>query len=330
MKSPGRAAETPFQIPRRGWLQIGRRVVRQVGADNVQIVSAGIAFYFFLSLFPGIAACLSIYGLLNTPGEAAVQMEKLRTFVPGEAFSLISDFAGQLSAGPQRALGWGVAVSVMLGVWSANKGTSALFTGLNIAYNAGENRPFLRRTLLTFGFTLGAVAIGSLLLTTVAVLPAIRRLVALPPWFDGLIGFARWPLIAFLALLVLGVLYKVAPNRANPRWVWITPGSIVATALWLLGSLGFGWYIDGFGNMSKTYGSVAAIAVLMLWFFITAFAILLGAEINAEAEHQTERDTTVGPEKSRGARGAWHADHVAGADGANEESAPRHRTDGSA
>lgn len=309
----GQDAETPWQIPARGWLQIGKRVLQQVSGDNVQIVSAGVAFYFFLSLFPAVAACLSIYGLVYTPGETATQMEQLRTLMPGEAVDLISEFATQLSLGESRSLSWGVALSIVFGVWSTNKGTTALFTGLNIAYEQAESRPFLRRTLLTLGVTLGSIVVMALLLVVVAILPAIRAAIELPPFSDALINFARWPVIAVVALFVLGVLYKIAPNRRSPSWRWVTPGSLVATLLWLLGSLGFGWYIESFGNMSKTYGGVAAIVVLMLWFFITAFAILLGAEINAESEHQTTRDSTIGPERPLGQRGAWHADHVAGA-----------------
>lgn len=278
-----------------GKLRFAKRVASDVRADNVQIVAAGIAFYFFLSLFPAIAACLAIYGLALSPSDAASQVEPLRALVPGQAYRLVHDFVSQLSAGGGSALGWGAALSIFLSIWSTNKGTAALFTGLNIAYNVTDDRPFIRRTLLTLAFTVGALVVIILLLAVVAVLPAIRAAFSLPPVFDALIRFARWPLIVVVALIVLGTLYHLAPNRRHSGWRWVTPGSLIATSLWLLGSLGFGWYIDSFGNMSKTYGSVAAIAVLMLWFFITAFAILLGAEIDARSAKDRMREEAEHP-----------------------------------
>lgn len=308
----GLGAATPRRIPVRGWLSIGKRVYGQIGQDHVQIVAAGVAFYFFLSLFPAIAAVLSIYGLITAPAEAAAQMQQLEPLLPEQAYTLISDFAGGLAGNESGSLGWGVTVSILLSLWSTNKGTAALFTGLNIAYDEKEARPFLRRKLLTLGVTLGAILAGTLLLSAIAVLPALRNMLVLPGWLDAGVGWLRWPFFAAVALFGLGFLYKVAPHRTNPEWRWITPGSLVATGLWLLGSVGFAWYIESFGNMSKTYGSVAAIAVLMLWFFITAFAILIGAEINGESEHQTALDSTVPPEKPLGERGAYYADHVAG------------------
>ena len=311
---PGRNAPTPLKIPARGWLQIGKRVWRQVGKDNVQIVAAGVAFYFFLSLFPAITAFLSLYGLIMTPAKAAEQVSQLQPLIPSESYQVIADFADALTKSESPSLGWGVVLSILLSVLSANKGTNALFVGLNIAYNQSDSRPFLRRTFLTLGVTLGAIVSGSLLLALVAVIPAIRTALPLPVMTDTVLNVLRWPLIVLLGLGTLAFLYKVAPNRTSPQWRWVTPGSIVAVLLWLLGSAGFGWYIESFGNMSKTYGSLAAIIVLMLWFFITAYAILLGAEINSESEYQTSCDSTIGPEKPMGSRGAFHADHVVGGD----------------
>lgn len=177
-----------------------------------------------------------------------------------------------------------------------------------------ESRPFIKRTLLTLGVTLGAIGAGSFLLALVAVIPAITKALPLSGMADSILSLLRWPLIVVLGLVVLGFLYKFAPNRKNPQWRWVTPGSICAVSLWLLGSAGFGWYIDNFGAMSKTYGSLSAIVVLMLCFFITAYAVLLGAEVNGESEYQTAEDSTIAPEKPMGERGAYHADHVVGGD----------------
>ncbi len=311
---PGHGAANPLKIPFRGWLQIAKRAWQQVGKDNVQIVSAGVAFYFFLSLFPAIAAFLSLYGLIISPEKAAEQVGRLQPLLPAESYQLIANFADTLTTSTSPSLGWGVALSILLGVFSANKGTNALFIGLNIAYNQSDSRSFIRRNLLTLGVTLGTIIAGSLLLALVAVIPAVLKALPLPVMTETILNVFRWPLIVIIAFGVLTFFYKVAPRRTSPQWFWVTPGSIVAMLLWLLGSAGFAWYIDSFGNMSKTYGSLSAIVVLMLWFFITAYAILLGAEINSECEHQTVHDTTVGPEKSMGSRGAYHADHAVGGD----------------
>lgn len=311
---PGHNAATPLKIPPRGWLQIANRIRLQVAKDNVQIVAAGVAFFFFLSLFPAITAFLSLYGLIISPAKAAEQMNQLRPLIPSDSYEIIVNFSNTLTNSSSPSLGWGVAVSILLSVLTANKGTQALFKGVNIAYNQNESRSFLRRTFLTYGVTLGSIVVGSLLLALVAVIPAIRKMLFLPAMVDTILEVLRWPLIVLLSYSILSFLYKFAPNRTRAQWRWVTPGSIVAVFLWLVGSAGFGWYIDSFDNMSKTYGSLAAIIILMLWFFLTAYAILLGAEINSECEYQTTFDTTIGPEKPMGSRGAFHADNFVGGD----------------
>ncbi len=309
---PGDEVRNPLRIPPGGWLQIAKRVWHQLDKDNVQIVSAGVAFYFFLSLFPAIAAFLMLYGLVMSPEDAADQVRQVQAFLPEDAYELIADFAGSLASGASHSLGWGVVAGILLSVFSANKGTSALFTGLNIAYNQTDSRPFIRRTLLTLSVTLCTIIAGGLWLSLVTVIPAIRGALPVPEMTGMIFGLLRWPLVLFLSFAILAFLYKTAPHRTNPRWIWVTPGSIVAVLLWLLGSAGFEWYLESFGAMSRTYGSLAAIVVLMLWFFITAYAILLGAEINGESEHQTVRDSTVAPDQPMGERGAYHADHAIG------------------
>ena len=296
-KPAGYPVTKPSKIPLRGWIQIMKRVWQQLKSDNVQIVSAGVAFYFFLSLFPAIAAFLLLYGLIMSPAEAAGQVEQLRLLLPSGAYQVIWKLANKLAEDSSSSLGWGGVGSIGLSIFSANKGTNALFTGLNIAYNQKDRRPFIRRSLLTLCVTVGTIVIGSLLLALVAVIPAITQALPLPEMTEMVLKLLRLPVIVILGLAILGFLYKVAPYRSNPHWRWVTPGSIVAILLWLLGSLGFGWYIDSFGNMSKTYGSIAAIVVLMLWFFITAYAILLGAEINNEYEQQTDHDAATTPDQ---------------------------------
>lgn len=265
---------------------IARRVMRRIGDDHLQVVAAGIAFYVFLSLFPALASLLSFYGLFTSPEEVTEHLGELRAVVPDQAYQLIHDFAVSLTSENQRGLGWGALAGILISVWSSNKGTKALFDGINLAYNEPKRRGFLKSTLLTFSFTLGSVLSGGLLIALIAGLPALRAWARLPPVLDTLFAVLRWPLFVVIGLLLLALVYAVAPQREVLRWRWLTPGAALAMLLWLAGSLGFGWYLDSFGNMARTYGSLAAIVILMLWFFIAAFAVLLGAEVNSVCERR--------------------------------------------
>lgn len=307
----GEHAERPGQIPKRGWKEIALRVKDQLNYDHVQVVAAGVAFYLFLSLFPAFAALVSIYGLVMDPAAVQAQMEQLAAGLPTQAHDLLSDIMSQIASKPAESLGLSLLVSVVLSLWSANKSMSALFEGINITYNELDRRGFIRRTALTLVFTLGAIVFMIVAMSLVVGFPALVDFLPLPDALKTVLSLLRWPLLAVLVMGGLSLIYKKAPDRHDPQLRWASWGAGIATLLWILGSALFSFYVNQFGSYDKTYGSLAAVIILMLWLFLTAYVILLGAEINSEMEHQTAEDTTVGRRKPLGLRQAWHADHVA-------------------
>lgn len=306
----GREAERPSEIPAPGWKDVLVRTKREVKNDNISIVAAGVAFYAFLAIFPALAALIAIYGLVADPADVQRQAEPLTGAVPGGVQELMREQMARLAGESGRSLGLGALFGILVALWSANKGTSALVTALNIAYDEEEKRGFFRKTATTLGLTVGGVFFGALAVGLVVVIPALLGRVGLGNIAATLIQWLRWPMLAAAVLFALAVVYRYGPSRDRPQWRWVSWGSVVATALWLLASAGFSFYVSRFGSYNETYGSVAAIAILLFWFFLSAYIVILGAELNAEMEHQTARDTTAGRPQPRGRRGAYAADTV--------------------
>lgn len=307
----GQQAEKPRQIPKPGWKDVFKRVNTELSEDNISIVAAGVAFYFFLAIFPALVAIISLYGLVNDPAQVEQQLAAITDILPQQAHQMLEERLKKIAGQSGGTLGWGVAISILVSLWSANKGTKSLFQGINIAYNERDERGFLKLNGLTLLFTLGGLMIGILSLALVAAFPALVGNMGLPETWKTVISWARWPLLALMVVFSLALVYTYAPDRSNPQFKWVSWGAIIATVLWIAGSLLFSWYVNNFGNYQETYGSVAAVIILMLWFNLTSFVILLGAEINTELEHQTAKDTTVGKPEPMGERDAYFADHVA-------------------
>ncbi len=313
----GHNAEKPTQIPQKGWKDIALRVKDRLTKDHVPLVSAGIAFYFFLAIFPALAAALSIYGLVMEPAQVEQQMSQLANILPEQAHQMISGILEKQSEKSGTSLGWALILSTLISIWSANKGTKAVFEGVNITYDETDSRGFLKKNAVTLIFTLGGIIIGLLAIAMVVFFPALIDKLGLPSTIETVIQFLRWPILALIVMFALAVVYKVSPYRESPKFKWTHWGAVIATVLWLGGSLLFSLFVKNFDSIDETYGSFAAVIILMLWFFLTAFIILLGAEVNSEMEHQTSHDTTVGEDKPMGRRGGYHADHVAGKDKGN-------------
>ncbi|HEV8238685.1 MAG TPA: YihY/virulence factor BrkB family protein [Thermoanaerobaculia bacterium] len=306
----GRQAETPLEMPTRGWKDILLRTKREVSEDQLSLVAAGVAFYFMLALFPALLAIVSVYGFVADPGTVAKQAGTLVRLMPADAAKLLIDQLQQISTADGTAAGIGAIVAIVLSFWSAANGTKALLAGLNIAYDERERRGFFRLNVVAMTLTLGFIVmiIGSLVLIT-----AVPHVVARLPLgdFGEVIAYlVTWLLLAALSLFGFAVMYRFGPSREHPRWQWVSVGSLIATALWMLASLIFSWYSARFGRFNKTYGTLAGGILLLLWLQITAYVTLLGAELNAETEHQTARDSTTGAPKPLGARGAEVADTV--------------------
>ncbi len=308
---PGEQAETPVGIPPRGWWQVIKRAFRESSADNVPMLAGGVAFFAFLAVFPALIAALTLYGLLADPAEVARQVQSIAAALPRSAQPLLTEQLTSVTQSSGGALSAGLVISLLAALWSASSGTGNLITAVNLAYDEEESRGFVKLRATALGLTLGGIVFVLLTLTLVAVVP-----VALDNLGLGVVGrvvaqVVRWVLLVGVVVVGLAVVYRVAPDRASPRFRWVSAGALVATVLWIIGSVAFSLYVNFFGNYNKTYGALAGVIVLMLWLFLTTYIVLLGAEINAESERQTVRDTTHGEPQPMGRRRAEAADSLA-------------------
>jgi membrane protein len=305
----GRQADVPQQIPPRGWLDIAKRTGKEVKQDQVPLLSAGVAYYTLLSLFPAAIAAVSIYGLVANPDTVRDQIDKLTEMLSPSTADLVGEQIKQVTSGAGGALGLATVIGILTALWSASSGMKALITGVNLAYDEVETRKFVKLRGLALLLTLGAMVLLGVALALIVGFPAVADDWPTPlAWTAGIL---RWVLLAALLVAALAVLYRYAPNRDEPRWTWVSWGSGIATLLWILASVGFSIYANSFGNYNKTYGALAGVIILMFWLFLTAFVVLVGAELNTEMELQTVKDTTKGPQQPMGERGGHAADHVA-------------------
>ena len=307
---PGATANEPRQIPKKGWLQVTKRAWAEAKADQVPLLAAGVAFYSFLSLFPAMIAAVTIYGLVADPATVARQAKALSEALPKDAASIITDQMNAIASQPQQSLGLGLIIALALALWSASGGVGNIVTAINVAYDEEETRGFVKRKALSLGFTFGGIIFAVVAVFLIAVAPPLLDAFFPSGAIHWGLQVVRWVGLAIAVSVALAVLYRFAPDRDAPRFAWVSVGATVATVLWLLASLGFSLYVDNFGSYGKTYGALAGVAVLMLWLWITAYIVLLGAEINAEAEQQTVQDTTVGAPKPLGERDAVKADNL--------------------
>ena len=309
--TPGAQADKPTEIPAAGWKQILLRAWKEAKADNVPMLAGGVAFFAFLALFPALIALISLWGLVVGGPNAAQQAEDLTAGLPEEASSIITDQMETIGS-QDSGLGIGLAISVLLALWSASGGTANLMKAVNVAYDEEETRGFVKVRGLALLLTLGAIVFVVLAVGLVAVVPPVLDNLGL-----GIAGtiaaqVVRWVLLVVLVAVALAVVYRFAPDRDDPKLTWVSQGATIATVLWVLGSVAFSLYVSNFGSYNETYGAIAGVAVLLLWLYLTAYIILLGAEINAETERQTLKDTTTGPEEPMGSRGAAAADSKPG------------------
>jgi membrane protein len=304
----GRDAERPWEIPPRGWKDVLMRVKDQVERDNVSIVAAGVAFWALFGIFPLIIALVSLYGLIADPIEVQRQANNVLGVLPGDARSLIEGQLISIVESPQGSLSLGLIVSVVGFLFTASVATQGLLEGVNIAYNEPEKRNFIKRRGIAMIMALALVVAGILSLFIIAVVPILLGALGLGDVSGFLISLLRWPLLAVGVTVGLRILYRYAPSRTPPKWPWVNLGAVVATLLWLAVSVGLSVYVSNFGDYNRTYGALAGVIVLLLWLWASAFVILLGAELNAELEAQTRKDSTVGPSKPMGQRGAVKAD----------------------
>lgn len=306
----GRQAEQPTDIPAKGWKDIVLRVKDELSNDHVALIAAGVAFYALLAIFPAITALMALAGLVLEPAQVTAQFETLTGMIPQAAAQIILDQAVAVTDSESGGLSVAFGIGLLLAIYSASKGMGSLIEGLNVAYDEDETRGFVKRTLWTLGLTLFLI-VGLLLgLMAALAVPAILAFLNLPDWLETTLSLSRWVLLALMTITGLAVLYRFGPSRDNARWSWLSPGAIAACAIWVAASVGFSIYVGNFASYNESFGSMAGVIILLMWLWISAFIVLLGAELNAEMEAQTAVDTTVGPDEPMGQRGAQKADNL--------------------
>ena len=313
-KDHGRFAASPSQIPAKGWKDILLRVYSNVGDHRILALAAGMTYYSLLAIFPALAALVAIYGLFSDAGTIAKHLDEMSGFVPAGAIDVAREQLTRVASKGNQTLGLTFIIGLAVSLWSANAAMKSLFDTLNIVYGEKEKRGFLKLNAMSLIFTVAAIAFVLAALGAVVILPVVLNYLWLSEFADLFASCDgrpcswswRWPLAS---------MYQFGPSREAPRWRWITWGSVAATILWLGASALFSWYAANFGKFNETYGSLGGAIGFMTWLWISAIVILFGAELDAEMEHQTARDTTTGPPKPIGVRGARMADTVGAARG---------------
>lgn len=319
MPSPndaGRHATSPFAMPAQGWKEVLVRSWKEAGQDNVGLIAAGVAFYGFLALVPLLGAIVLSYGLVASPETVMRNMRSLTSIMPAQAAQLVGEQLMNVVQTSGGKKGFGLVIALAVALFGARNGAGSIMTALNIAYEEEEKRGFLRVNLTALAITAGAVLVAIVAVIAVAALGHLERLIPGAPGFVVTLGkLLTYALLLFAAAAVAATLYRYGPSRAKAKWVWLTPGSLLAALGGVALTIGFGIYVANFGNYNATYGSLGAVVVLLTWLYLSSYILLFGAELNSELEHQTAADTTAGAEQPVGARGAWAADHVAAGKG---------------
>lgn len=305
----GRRASLPWDIPAAGWKDILWRFAREVVEDDVLTVARGVAFSGILALFPALAAFVSIYGLFADVGTAREHLAALTGLVPAAALTMIGDQMVRIASANDAGLSVTALLGVLVALWSANAGVKSLFRGLNIAFEEREKRGFLKLQLAALAFTVGGVLFVALAASAIIAVPVALKVIGAQGLIP-LLAALRWPVLLAVMVAGLALLYRFGPSREDARWAWVSPGAVAAALLWMAASILFSWYLTGVADYEAAYGPLGAIFGLMIWLWLSAIVILLGAELNAEVEHQTARDSTTGEPEPLGRRGATMADQV--------------------
>jgi len=306
----GREAEAPHEIPPKGLKDVLFRVVAEVMEDRVTLIAAGVTYYLLLALFPAMGALVSLYGFVADPTTIATHIGFLSQIFPRGSFDLILSQLTALTQQKPGALSLGFITGLVIAIWSANNGVKALCDAMNVAYGEEEKRGIVEFNLLSLGFTFGLLIFAVVLIFAIGVIPAILAYFWLGEWTDLLTRIGRWPIILALVMTGIVLLYHYGPSRERAKFVWLSWGAVFSTLCWLLSSFVFSYYLDNFANYNATYGTLGALIGFMVWIWISVIIIIVGAEINAELEHQTRKDSTTGPPRPMGERGAYVADTV--------------------
>jgi membrane protein len=306
----GRWARAPLQIPWRGWKDIFVRTYHEIQDDRLLALAASIVFYSLVALFPAIAAGVSVYALFADTATISKHLSIVADNVPAGTLDMLREEIVRIAGKNDSRLTFGFLLGLGIALWSANAGMKAIFDALNVIYDEDEKRGLVWLNLVSLFFTVCAIAGAGLAIALVVVFPLLLAAFGLTSLDHPVVAYFRWPLLFVLVIFTLAVLYRYGPSRALVKWRWITVGSIFAAFAWLAASSLFSWYLGNFANYNATYGALGAVVGLMMWMWLSTIVVLVGAELNSEIEHQTAHDSTVGPEKPLGVRGAVMADTV--------------------
>ncbi len=265
------------------WRDVLVDVKRRIEKDRLGIIAAGVGFYGLLAVFPALATLVSLYGLVLEPQTVTQQIEAMRGIVPSQAVDVVLRQVQGLQ-GSRNSLGWSAAGALLATLWTSSIGVRALIKALNATYDTEERRNFIARSGLALLLTLCALGSALVAVAAIVILPAAAQLVGEGSWMKGLVQWLRWPAIAALFGLGAAIIYRYGPCRPRAEWRAVAWGALIATVLWVLGSAAFSWYVSNFGRYNQIYGSMGAVVILLLWFFLSAFVLLVGAEINATLE----------------------------------------------
>lgn len=304
----GYRADSPSKIPLRGWWSIVKRVYANSSRDNLSFVAAGVAFYALLAIFPAIAALVSVYAYFSSPAEITAHLSQFITLIPPSTREIILQQVTDVSQKSQATLSFSAISTLILAVWSSSKGSQALITACNITYHEKNKRQFLIALFIRFVFSVGAIMVAVIALLIIGILPVVLNLVGLTKGVDLVIQLISWPFLAVIFNVALACLYRYAPHRREAKWRWVTPGSLFATVLWILASVGFSFYVAQFSSYNETYGSLGGVVIMLMWLYLSAYMIIFGAAFNASIEQQTLCDSTKGDDSELGERGAYVAD----------------------
>lgn len=280
----------PGDINKPGWLATLKRVYSEIGDDHVSLIAAGCAFYGLLAIFPGIVAAMAIAGLFFEPSTVVDQLQALSGFLPQQAAEIVLSQAKEVAGSEEGGLGLAALFGILVAIYSASKGVQSLMEGLNVAFEAEESRGLVKFNLVKLALTLGMIVGFLLIIAVAALLPAVLGVLPWGATTEWIINLVRWPVLLILVALGLAILYRYGPDRGDKKWRWITPGAGLACLLWLVGSIGFAFYVRNFGGYNETFGALGGVIVLLMWLWLSSFIVLMGAEFDSEMERQAKHD----------------------------------------
>ena len=309
------AATRPSDLKPRVWWRVLGRVWAESDRRNLGLVAAGVAFYALLSIFPALAALIAIWGFVADPAMIEGQLGMAERLLPADAFSILQDQVSALVSANDSTLQLTSLISILLAIWTAKNSIGAVIRGLNSIYREKHRTNPLKRYGIAIALTVVLIAVAIIAIASVIVLPSVLAFIRLPVSVELAITAAQWLILLAVVFFGIALLYRYGPNRRSAKVPWVTPGALVALFFWAAGSLALSVYLRNFGNYNEIYGSLGAVIALLFWFYISAYVVLLGAQLNAELELTTAADTTVGKDRPPGARDAYVADYIVDSEG---------------